>query len=83
MFNRMKKDELTTETPADAKPVLAAGIPLAIWVKEWSERFDILEDGKKIGYANDSGWFFYAENKDDLIQEYLKLHNKGVINPCR
>ena len=65
------------------KQLLVEGFPSAIWVKEWSERFDILKDGNKVGYANSSGWFFYAETKDEFIEEYSMLYNSGVINPCR
>lgn len=62
--------------------LLADGFPFAIWVKEWSVRFDIQEEGTKVGYANGSGWFFYAEGKDEFIEQYLRLSNEGIINPC-
>lgn len=65
-----------------ANVLLAAGLPSAIWHKKWSERFEMIEEGTKVGYANDSGWFFYAEGKDEFIEQYSRFHNRGVINPC-
>jgi hypothetical protein len=46
----MKKAELTTETPADAKPVLVAGVPL-----EDGEYYRI-NGTKKILYWDGSKW---------------------------
>jgi hypothetical protein len=79
----MENVDLKNETPADAKPLLAAGLPTAIWVKDWSERFNFMKDGLKIGYANSSGWFFYEESKEDAIKKYLEFEKSGVISHCR
>jgi hypothetical protein len=79
----MNKDSQTNTTAIDANTMLAAGLPFGIWHKKWSERFNMTEDGSKVGYANESGWFFYAETKDEFIEKYSTFHNRGVIKPCR
>jgi hypothetical protein len=66
-----------------AKPILVAGLPVAIWHKKWSARYEMQEEGVKVGYANASGWFFYAETKDEFIEKYSIFHNRGIIKPCR
>ena len=71
------------ENGNNANLLLSAGLPSAIWHKKWSEKFNIQEEGTKVGYANDSGWFFYAEGKDEFIEQYSMFHNRGVIKPCR
>ena len=73
----------TNENGNCANRVLSTWIPSAIWVKEWSERFDLLHDGNKIGYVNNSGWYMYSESEEELLKEYIKLHNDGAVNPCR
>jgi hypothetical protein len=73
----------TTETGNNANLLLAAGLPMAIWHKKWSARFEMQEEGVKVGYANASGWFFYAETKDEFIEKYSIFHNRGIIKPCR
>ena len=47
----MKKDELTTETPADAKPVLAAVVPTLRDKLEdrWNELYDKRVETEKAG----------------------------------
>ena len=72
-----------TENGNNANLLLSAGLPSSIWHKKWAERFNMQEEGTKVGYANDSGWFFYAEGKDEFIEQYSMFHNRGVINPCR
>lgn len=82
-MNSEKEVEVTQSSGNISNAVLAAGLPSAIWHKKWSERFDMMEDGDKVGYANSSGWFFYAETKDEFIEQYSRFHNRGVIKPCR
>lgn len=83
MLNSEQKDAITTSASLLQNRLLAAGLPVSIWHKKWSERFTMVNDGNKVGYANNSGWYFSAETYDDFIEQYSRFHNRGIVKPCR
>lgn len=83
MYNSEQTDAIPTSASLLQNRLLAAGLPVSIWHKKWSEKFTIMNDGNKVGYANDSGWYFCAETYDEFIETYSRFHNRGVVKPCR
>jgi len=65
----------------DIETMLKCGIPKSIWHKKWDEKFNLIQDGNLVGYSNNNGWYFNAESRDEFIQKYSILHNRGIIKP--